>query len=1574
MNKLTKVLSIFVIAGVIGTGVAGVAGCKKHKHTYETTYTSYEDEGHAHKATCHPDVHDTIKPHADGDNDGLCDDCKYPMGGSQQATVESVTVGGATTGTVGTAVTLTATVTGSAGVAQTVTWAITEGGDIATITSGGVLTANAAGTVKVKATSTVDTTKYGEYTVVFSAAVVDPDATVESVTISGATEGKVGTPVTLTATVTGSAGVAQTVTWAITEGGDIASIDNGVLTATAAGTVKVVATSTADTTKSSEAHTVTFTAAEKSLYEELCEKDNKLYNNDFETAADRLPDFGGDFGIAKGVYTDFAVNKTTAGATKDTHYVKVEGGKAVQVNPGAGTTYTVVDFGGVKGVLEGYVEVTLSEAANSMTFIQFVGDSAAKTNSEVFGLRTDGGDVKYRLDGGSVVGAPTAIKTVTEMKVYFKYDQASKKMTVKIGDAVLCEELETTISKLTGFRIASGDSNTRTVNADNLVFCGTALTIADYREEKLTALAAAYGAYDSTLYSTDRYAQITAAKDTAEAAIGAAETMEEVLAAYNTAIAAMKNVPTIAGEGLYQAKEALKEEVEELYGASMYTYNAEAHAEAYAKIIAAIDAYSGEIGEEGDGEKPATGLYADAKIIAAVNELTENVKNDEDVIGDAKTAAVEALQALKGGSDSFVTNKTEYDAALTTHSNNIENVQLGDNVDKAAVEAALAQITAAKEAGEAAINAIKTDAELLEEAREAALKEIAEYKLAEVDALAPDGSITQENIEQVKNDVLTTRNLRSNAVRAASSIEAINAEVALAKTNIDSYLASLVETLEQVKARELQTLKDEYDKIIADIEDSVVLGILQDDYNGFVGRINGVTDEEQKSHVAEIRTEGVNLMRVRVARRTAYVDIAAYAEEVKGTIYNDAAKAEIDDEIRYDINTLTDQSKWSEDMWVIHNASTIAGVEEAKQTVIKAIDKIVSDLEAKEFTVSFKSGDNVLQESVSLKYGAVLTLDGIHITAKDVTGATVNGVALPEEGIAIYEDTEIVVTLSDKSGDYNPAEKWEGSKVTAATAVGGDGVVQDNGLYKLTVLPTSTFVSTGVANNSSGKQFTTATINGTAYGNVINVCSVSAGTNNSATPILLEIKDNLKSLKIYTLGAGANGTDSRQGSTYYVINDGEPIVVSGQAQAYELTNLKAGDIVKVYISNTSSSGGNLYLAKVEASIDESKVEEEVVVNWGDKTETYHYYDTITPPAAPVGGEGQKFDGWYYGDTKFEGGKLASGNYTMVAKFHEPNVIITYIVGSQTNTAKFYLEDGVTIKLPTPSGSSATEVFSHWSTAEGGDEVFNLSTITAGTSETPTEITLYAVFRAGTAVESVTISGENKVETGKTLQLTATVGPEDADYDGVTWNITEGGEFASIDENGVVTGIAVGTVKVTASAGGVVSEEFEITVEKPSITSESYLAEDMKAASNNSYEVDEVIVDKNLFSVSAATNLTGRTPEKTQAYPDRTDLGGYTLASADFEKRSSNDILKIEAKENIKITVFLTTDKSTLDGARAATVKFTVNGEAQATTSSIGSAKNTIDAVEITLNKGDTLVLNVTGTSGNSYTAYVFGIE
>src|SRR5690554_6258181 len=73
------------------------------------------------------------------------------------------------------------------------------------------------------------------------------------------------------------------------------------------------------------------------------------------------------------------------------------------------------------------------------------------------------------------------------------------------------------------------------------------------------------------------------------------------------------------------------------------------------------------------------------------------------------------------------------------------------------------------------------------------------------------------------------------------------------------------------------------------------------------------------------------------------------------------------------------------------------------------------------------------------------------------------------------------------------------------------------------------------------------------------------------------------------------------------------------------------------------------------------------------------------------------------------------------------------------------------------------------------------------------------------VTSIKISGETKVEVGSEITLTVEVKPTDAK---VKWSSSDN-KIATVN-NGVVTGVSEGTVKITAEAGNM-KDEHEITV-------------------------------------------------------------------------------------------------------------------------------------------------------------------
>jgi len=72
---------------------------------------------------------------------------------------------------------------------------------------------------------------------------------------------------------------------------------------------------------------------------------------------------------------------------------------------------------------------------------------------------------------------------------------------------------------------------------------------------------------------------------------------------------------------------------------------------------------------------------------------------------------------------------------------------------------------------------------------------------------------------------------------------------------------------------------------------------------------------------------------------------------------------------------------------------------------------------------------------------------------------------------------------------------------------------------------------------------------------------------------------------------------------------------------------------------------------------------------------------------------------------------------------------------------------------------------------------------------------YTVEVTPVLVSSITISGETKVTIGNTLQLKATVKPTNATNAAVTWSITSGGSYATINQNGLLTAVAPGKVTV-----------------------------------------------------------------------------------------------------------------------------------------------------------------------------------
>ena len=89
-----------------------------------------------------------------------------------------------------------------------------------------------------------------------------------------------------------------------------------------------------------------------------------------------------------------------------------------------------------------------------------------------------------------------------------------------------------------------------------------------------------------------------------------------------------------------------------------------------------------------------------------------------------------------------------------------------------------------------------------------------------------------------------------------------------------------------------------------------------------------------------------------------------------------------------------------------------------------------------------------------------------------------------------------------------------------------------------------------------------------------------------------------------------------------------------------------------------------------------------------------------------------------------------------------------------------------------------------------------------------------VWKAPIAVESIELAATATVKVGKTVQLTATVLPENASNKEVTWSIKSGDTYAEVSATGLVKGLEIGeaVIRATSVADANIYAECTVTVE------------------------------------------------------------------------------------------------------------------------------------------------------------------
>lgn len=127
-------------------------------------------------------------------------------------------------------------------------------------------------------------------------------------------------------------------------------------------------------------------------------------------------------------------------------------------------------------------------------------------------------------------------------------------------------------------------------------------------------------------------------------------------------------------------------------------------------------------------------------------------------------------------------------------------------------------------------------------------------------------------------------------------------------------------------------------------------------------------------------------------------------------------------------------------------------------------------------------------------------------------------------------------------------------------------------------------------------------------------------------------------------------------------------------------------------------------------------------------------------------------------------------------------------------------------------------FSGWNTKSDGS---GKSYDSSDSIKIKEDITLYAQWSEDTSIyaESITIKGSSYVTANKTVQMTAEVSPSDVTSNAVAWTVENGTGSATIDSNGVLTGVSTGTVtvKATTKDGSDLSATKEVTVSASDVT-------------------------------------------------------------------------------------------------------------------------------------------------------------
>ncbi|MGN0824214.1 MAG: Ig-like domain-containing protein [Candidatus Coproplasma sp.] len=316
----------------------------------------------------------------------------------------------------------------------------------------------------------------------------------------------------------------------------------------------------------------------------------------------------------------------------------------------------------------------------------------------------------------------------------------------------------------------------------------------------------------------------------------------------------------------------------------------------------------------------------------------------------------------------------------------------------------------------------------------------------------------------------------------------------------------------------------------------------------------------------------------------------------------------------------------------------------------------------------------------------------------------------------------------------------------------------------------------------------------------------------------------------------------------------------------------------------------------------------------------------------------------------------SDSYTVNVKA----VLVTAITLSKTSSALTVGSNETLTATITPDNATNSGVT--WSSSDSAVATVDQSGKVTAVKEGTATITATAQDGSGVSascaytiskinVTSVTIDSSSPVTVtvGSTITLTATVSPSNATYNTVTWSVDDS-TIATINSDGVLTGVKAGSVSVTATADGVTSAGYTVNVQAASGGEVTYtLTVDgttPKVSAENIFTLTDMAYESSTLKFSTGTATVGISLNVTAGQTIKLYMKGYGSSS------SGDSIIQITSNKFDTNSVTYTKSGSAAN-AKENTFTYDVSESGTVTFNIARSVNYTAKIIEISVTISDT---------------------